>query len=140
MQEKTDNVEQSNNDNNSEKEKQEVPQGSEKDLAENQNDDINGSESKNEKNKEAKRTNQSTKAVQEKTKESTSDNQKEKKLKRPIKEIIGLNSKKDVIVQFKDSNSPEIVKLDEMKSNYTRDLLSFYESKFVLVSNIPNTK
>lgn len=113
---------------------QEKEKKAEKNNAKN---DSNNIEPKVEKTKETKPKN-----AQDKGKETTAENQKEKKQKRLIKEILGLNIKKEVIVVFKDSSSPEIVKMEDMKSNYPRDLLTFYESKFHLVdeNNKTDTK
>lgn len=58
---------------------------------------------------------------------------KEQKTKRKIKTIIGLNSQKDCIVQFADAEKPEVVSNSEMKANYTKELLNFYETKIEIV-------
>lgn len=105
-----------------------------------ENEDSTNKASNEAESKKVKSKEQKAKNTQDKTKETPAENQKEKKQKRQIKEIVGLNFKKDVIVLFKDSTAPEIVKMDEMKSNYSRDLLTFYESKFNLVDNCNNEK
>lgn len=65
--------------------------------------------------------------------QNSSANAKEQKTKRKIKTIIGLNSQKDCIVQFADAEKPEVVSNSEMKANYTKELLNFYETKIEIV-------
>lgn len=49
---------------------------------------------------------------------------------REIDEIIGLKSRDEAVVKFRDSQFQEIVKMDELKKNYSSQLIQFYEDQY----------
>lgn len=49
---------------------------------------------------------------------------------REIDEIIGLKSRDEAVVKFRDSQVQEIVKMDELKKNYSSQLIQFYEDQY----------
>lgn len=75
------------------------------------------------------------------TDQESTDNENitdDSKSNREIDLVLGLKSRNEAIVKFKDSAAQETIKMEEMKKKYPNELIKFYEDQYF--KNIPDTE